>query len=952
MMTLKRYFYWIAVVIIVGFLSTFWLYVQSNADDPDPKPGNQVFLPFLTTDGNPTNTNNVTSQVILVPQATSAGGRIDAFTFYIPYAATAMAVQFDIGSSDPNITSNLAISTTISIAVNKAGSIIYYDQWEDALEADLTVPTQSSTLIWGDGDPTNNNTSLAAGVQVQGIPANDILTAGTVITLRNTVPVVGRGNPPALYFDGGDTLTSKGGAIAVSTSFWTVPPGPGILYTDAWELYPTNRWGKDYIIPIGQGLPRGTAQVPPRGQFDVVGLNVQAVENGTLVNVDLNNDGTPELTNVLLNQGEQLSVTSGVLPGARVKATGLVQVQLFASDPDSRWEARGYTEVPVEQWTNDYLAPRASDGDFWLYNPTTSTITITVQSMTNTTAITIPAQNTRRYPVGNPPFTDANMSGATGLHFTSNGPAFYGLVALDSADIQDSGYDLSPTANLTTQTLVGWGVGNVDSPGCNSGTGRESRVYVTALTATTIYVDRNNDGTPDDVDVTGDGVLDPSPYALAPLQELSINDPRDCDMTGAFLYTTDGTPFAAVWAQDASADARLPSIDAGTNIVPLRSLALQKTFSLLTDVDCSGSISLGDDVRFELQYSNDSATDLTKVTVADTLPTALSYITNTTTQNGSSVPDDSISSPYPLDGTGLDTGPLDFFSAGLLTYDATVNDASTIIVNRASANSPSLPLQGDAVTVFVPTGSITPLLQITQTLIDPVSGPIINGQVITFNLSITNTGTTTITTLPVGETFNASDLTFRDAIPAPNVTATGVITWDDLTNTFGDLPPNTSVNLTISFIVNQPPGSNSTNLSAIVRNAQRQNSPVPLTCSSNANLILGAPTPTSTPTSTSTPTPTTPTPTPTSTPTSPPCDDCQGNGKKEKTPTPTPITVAVFPTASPNVLPPVTFLPETGIREARAGYGKPGIILLMSVLIGTLGSGWLFWRGRFKRKNE
>jgi uncharacterized repeat protein (TIGR01451 family) len=930
-MKLKRYFYWIAVVMIVGALSGLWLLDQSNADDPDPKGDNKLFLPFVTTDSSATNANFVTAETIQIAQGTSGGGRIDAFTFYIPYNSNNMAAQFNAGSNTPQIVDTLSIETIISIAVNQDGAVVYYDQWEDGLEADLTLRTQFSTLVWGDGDPTNNSTGVA-GVQPVGIPANDILTSGTIITLRDIVPNVGRGTPPAIYFDGGDALTSLGGAVAVSTSFWTAPQDipngiPGILFTDAWELYPTNRWGMDYIIPIGQNVNRdGPGN---RGEFQVVGLNVQAVENATQVIVDLNDDGIAEYTQPL-DQGEQLSLLSGVLAGTRVRASGPVQVQLFASDPDSTWEARGFTEVPFEQWTNDYLAPRASDGDFWLYNPGGSPLVITVQPAAGPpTTITIPARGTARYLATAPPFDDNNaddtdMSGVTGLRFTSvGGGVFYGIASLDTADAQDWGYDLLPVANLTTQTLVGLGLGNNNSPPGpgNGGTGLELRVYVSAITNTTVFVDYDNDGVAD------------AQFPVPALQEVAITDPTDFDMTGAFLFTQDGTPFAAAWGQDESATVALPSIDAGTSIVPLRSLTLQKTFTLLTDVDCTGTISVGDAVRFQLDYINDSATLLTTVTVSDTLPTALTYITNTTTQNSAPVADNSGPSPYPLDGTGLNAGSLTGFSSGVLTYDANVNNSSAVIINRASANSPSLPLQGDAVTIFVPTGSITPLLQITETLIDPVSGPINVGQVVTFNLTITNTGSTTITSLPLEETFNASDLTFRSSTPAPDITSTGVITWTDLTTTLGDLLPNSTVSLTLSFTVNQVPATGNTTLVATVRDALRQNSPVPLTCSSNASLGLGSPTPT-------------PTPTPTATPTSPSssCDDCGGNGKRD-TPTPTPITVAVVPAPSPAVVPPVNFLPETGLRDISAATE----MVIGGTLLLAFGSLIVFLR--FRRKN-
>ncbi|MBE7469418.1 MAG: IgGFc-binding protein [Anaerolineales bacterium] len=922
-MKIKRHLYWITVLTLIGLLGGLGLLVQSKADEPDSKPNTQVFLPFITTGEGDTNPTDITIKHIKIAQGAAGGGRIDAFTFFIPYATESAAAQFNVGAPT-TVAPNLPISTTISIAVNRDNSIIYYDQWEDTLEGDLTFPTQTTTLVWGDGDPTNNTTGLPPGVQLLGIPANDILTAGTIITLRNTVPSTpaARGTPPTIFFDGGDMLTSTGGALAVSTTFWT-DIGPGILFTDAWELYPTNRWGTDYISPIGQNVIRDGPD--SRGEFEVVGLNVQAVENDTVVEIDLNadgifsNDGITDPVTTTLNMGEQLNITRTIQAGSHVRASAPVQTHLFASDPDSRYEARGYTLVPFDQWTNDYLAPRASDGDFWLYNPNNSFITVTVQSITTTTSLVISPTSTVRYPIDpTPPISDADMSGATGLHFTSNGPVFYGIAALDAASTQDWGYALLPTANLTSQTLIGLGVGNVDvlnslpCPPPPRGTGRESRIYITALNDTTFFVDVNNDGAPDIVNVTDDnGVAIPSGpgngYPLLALQELSITDPSDCNMTGAFIYTANDTPFASVWGQDANAAAALPSIDAGTSIVPLRSLAVQKTFSLLTDVDCSGSISLGDDVRFQLESINNSATPLTSVVITDNLPPALTYIPGTTFEDSVQVPDNGSGSAYPLDGSGLNTGLLDQFSASILTYDTTVNNTGVTIINQASASSPALPQQADAVTIFVPTGSPTPLLEITETLIDPATGPVNPGQVITFNLTITNTGSTTITTLPLEETYNTSHLTFLNADPPPNVATTGVITWTDLTTISGDLQPNASVNLTLSFVVNQllPPVSN-TSLTATVRSAFRQSSPVPLTCSNNATLAFAAPAPTPTPTPTSTPTPT---------PTRPTDSGGNGNGNRA-TPTPTPIPVAAIPAAPTAPAIPVAFLPETGLREA------------------------------------
>src|SRR5687768_4635556 len=47
------------------------------------------------------------------------------------------------------------IVTYVSISVIAEGTILYYDQWEDGYEIDISNPTQASTQIWGDGNPAN-----------------------------------------------------------------------------------------------------------------------------------------------------------------------------------------------------------------------------------------------------------------------------------------------------------------------------------------------------------------------------------------------------------------------------------------------------------------------------------------------------------------------------------------------------------------------------------------------------------------------------------------------------------------------------------------------------------------------------------------------------------------------------------------------------------------------------
>ncbi len=39
-----------------------------------------------------------------------------------------------------------------SISVIADGTILYYDQWEDGYEIDISNPTQATTQVWGDGN--------------------------------------------------------------------------------------------------------------------------------------------------------------------------------------------------------------------------------------------------------------------------------------------------------------------------------------------------------------------------------------------------------------------------------------------------------------------------------------------------------------------------------------------------------------------------------------------------------------------------------------------------------------------------------------------------------------------------------------------------------------------------------------------------------------------------------
>jgi len=630
-----------------------------------------------------------------------ARAQIDAFTFFIPFPADQLDDLFDAGSSVDFIDDDIV--TTISIAVRRSGTVIYYDHWEDGLEVILTSPGQSSTQVWGDGDLTNG---IAPTVR-QPNP-DDTLQAGDIIALQNTVELPR--DSTQFFFDGGergDKLTALGGAIAVSVAVW--PESVSSLYAGAWALGSTSLWGMEYVVPVGEDIA-GTGPNQRPG-FQVVGLNVQAVLDNTVVDLDLDGDGSTDET-VTLDQGEQYTTeTGGVEVGARVEVQsgGPVQVHILTADPDVTipYEARAFTLLPLNLLADEYLAPRSSDGDHWLHNPHSAPITVTATTATDVTIIAIPANSTVKFPA-------TGLSGPTGVHFEGT-DTFYGVAALDPDSARDWGYGLAPVGILTTQALVGWAPGNNRNPPSSWGGDpaglTASRVYVTALTTTTLNVIYDLSITPTQV-VT---------FPISPLEEVDIFDPNDYDMTGAVLYTTDGVSFAAVWGQHMTAPVAQPSIDVGTGIVPLASMAVQKTITLIDDADGSGDISWGDTLRFEIFTVNNTNLILRDAVMSDTLPSTVDYVRQSSTVRSVSIPDDTPPrTSFPFDEGGYPIGDLQPNEAVTATFDAIVRDGVEEVCNTAGADSPSVPPPGDA-TACVP--AVPPIVTPTPTPLPPTPTP-------------------------------------------------------------------------------------------------------------------------------------------------------------------------------------------------------------------------------------
>jgi len=91
------------------------------------------------------------------------------------------------------------IYTYVSIGIVESGTILHYDHWEDGYEPNLSFPVQSTTEIWGDGNPANG---LPPGA------TDDFLSAAEIIVLSNQVDIYTR--QTVIDWDGGDKIGSRG----------------------------------------------------------------------------------------------------------------------------------------------------------------------------------------------------------------------------------------------------------------------------------------------------------------------------------------------------------------------------------------------------------------------------------------------------------------------------------------------------------------------------------------------------------------------------------------------------------------------------------------------------------------------------------------------------------------------------------------------------------------------
>ena len=150
--------------------------------------------------------------------------------------------------------------------------------------------------------------------------------------------------------------------------------------------------------------------------------------------------------------------------------------------------------LPDAQLTNDYFTPVGDSGDdiaLFVYNPNAFAITVSFETRTTSGTLPVVAAGATQFFV---------VPGDTGTRlFTAGGEVFAAVGAHDTAGLgsaHDWGFSLQPTASLSQIAVVGLGVGNSTNPPSAGGI-NVSPIWVTPISATTVFVDNDGDPTTD-----------------------------------------------------------------------------------------------------------------------------------------------------------------------------------------------------------------------------------------------------------------------------------------------------------------------------------------------------------------------------------------------------------------------------------------------------------------------
>lgn len=629
-------------------------------------------------------------------QCTGCGTSL-AMTYFIPYPEDEIynsikTIYPSFATCGVGADNGGGVFSYVSVNPYLDGTIVIYDHWEDGYETDLSYPTQSSTQIWGDNNMAN------------GFPpgfTTDYIGAGDQIVVYKPIDP---NNLTVQDYDGGDQIGSNY-PVSVSRHGWIA--GSETLLAGTIEASPTIEWGTTYTVPMGQNF------FTDRQYFQYVGMSVMAGTDETTVQVDADANGAYETT-VTLDKGETYFANGGLNLGAKVLASSPVQVHLITGDVCDNYESRWFSLAPTTSWGSAYYNPVSGNvQEIQIYNPNAVSITIKRRLGTGFLSdLTVAAGSATRFTAGT----------ATGYHLYSSGGQNFAAFVLHDAinttasnnDVYDWGGMLASTTDLSQVVLVGYAPGH--DPTVTSSENSSPVWYTVAIPGNTlaptgiadidVCIDYNGDGVGSLTDSYGRQY--DLKQTVAELSRQIVYDP-DGDQSNMVLYVCNSSTaiISAFWGEANTASAGTPGLDMGRALPSINPFFASKSY-VLDEVCPDGIARVGDTITYTLSIQNPGLVRITGFfNIADTLPTAVNYIANTTTRKNadgsiSTVSDNSTGTPFPLDETGqllqyftLDPGQTIDYS-----FQTIINSVPSVgyIYNRGMVNRYTLTYRPSVIT--------------------------------------------------------------------------------------------------------------------------------------------------------------------------------------------------------------------------------------------------------------
>ena len=453
-----------------------------------------------------------------------------------------------------NSAADSTLDFTVGITNAGAGAVMYYDHWEDGFEPDLTNPgSQRPPQVWGDGVAGQRQRRRRSARLVPATCCRRVQSSCSATSSRRPATRARSAGTGATVSRRREASRSRPAASRTRSARCS-PPRRRRTTRRSGEPTTGSRSARTCRRSRAPATPFGTSSLQiMAGRGRNVGERRQARRR---------HDDRRSAT---INRGEVVYVDGGVRAGGarHCRTSPSRSTSRRGDDVGSAYELRWFTLFPTPLLTSDYLNPVGSSrrqpahdhvsvqpehvgdhrhGD--LHRRAPATLTVPGRRQGRLSFASPLGQAVRFQSVGGEPFVAVGAGG-------SQSGAAPGSAGDGSCNVYDWGFGLVPTSLLTTKAVLGWAPGNSTNPPNGAGDRDDDPVWISTLDRHhPVHRLRRQPGDRGARSRSCDGNYDEQ-RARARLHVDRIFD-VDGDMTGAAIYTCDGTKIAGAWGEDPS----------------------------------------------------------------------------------------------------------------------------------------------------------------------------------------------------------------------------------------------------------------------------------------------------------------------------------------------------------------------------------------------------------------